>query len=56
MPFEPGLVHTPLTPFAADRSIDFALYGRMIDFHLRHGADALGRADACGRIGEPHRR
>jgi len=41
MPFEPGLVHTPLTPFAADRSIDFKLYGRMIDFHLRHGADAL---------------
>jgi 4-hydroxy-tetrahydrodipicolinate synthase len=41
MPFAPGLVHTPLTPFAADRSIDFPLYGRMIDFHLRHGAQAL---------------
>ena len=42
MPFEPGLVHTPLTPFrAADRRIDFDLYGRMIDFHLRHGAQAL---------------
>jgi 4-hydroxy-tetrahydrodipicolinate synthase len=41
MPFEPGLVHTPLTPFAADRSIDFDLYGTMIDFHLRHGAQAL---------------
>jgi 4-hydroxy-tetrahydrodipicolinate synthase len=41
MPFEPGLVHTPLTPFAADRSIDYALYGTMIDFHLRHGAQAL---------------
>lgn len=41
MPFEPGLVHTPPTPFAADRSIDFALYGRMIDFHLRNGAQSL---------------
>jgi 4-hydroxy-tetrahydrodipicolinate synthase len=41
MPFEPGLVHAPLTPFADDRSIDFALYGRVIDFHLHHGAQAL---------------
>jgi 4-hydroxy-tetrahydrodipicolinate synthase len=42
MPFEPGLVHTPLTPFrAGDHRIDFDLYGRMIEFHLRHGAQAL---------------
>ena len=42
MPFEPGLVHTPLTPFlAGDRRIDFDLYGRMLEFHLRHGAQAL---------------
>jgi 4-hydroxy-tetrahydrodipicolinate synthase len=41
MPFEPGLVHTPLTSFAADRRIDFDLYGKMLDFHLRHGAQAL---------------
>jgi 4-hydroxy-tetrahydrodipicolinate synthase len=41
MPFEPGLVHAPLTPFAADRRIDFDLYGKMLDFHLRHGAQAL---------------
>ena len=41
MSFEPGLVHTPLTPFAEDRGIDFDLYGRMIDFHLRHGAQSL---------------
>lgn len=41
MPFEPGLVHAPLTPFAADRRIDFELYGRVLDFHLRHGATAL---------------
>lgn len=41
MPLEPGLVHTPLTPFTGDRRIDFDLYGRVLDFHLRHGADAL---------------
>lgn len=41
MSFEPGLVHTPLTPFADDRRIDFDCYGTMLDFHLRHGADAL---------------
>ena len=41
MPFEPGLVHTPLTPFSADRQIDFEQYGWTIEFHLRHGAQAL---------------
>lgn len=41
MSFEPGLVHTPLTPFADGRRIDFDRYGTMLDFHLRHGADAL---------------
>jgi 4-hydroxy-tetrahydrodipicolinate synthase len=41
MSFEPGLVHTPLTPFAADGRIDFDRYGTMLDFHLRNGADAL---------------
>jgi 4-hydroxy-tetrahydrodipicolinate synthase len=41
MRFTPGLVHTPLTPFTADGGIDFPLYGKLIDFHLRHGADAL---------------
>jgi len=41
MPFEPGLVHTPLTPFSDDRQIDFEQYGWMIEFHLRHGAQAL---------------
>jgi 4-hydroxy-tetrahydrodipicolinate synthase len=41
MPFEPGLIHAPLTPFAADRGIDFDLYGKMLGFHLRHGAQAL---------------
>jgi 4-hydroxy-tetrahydrodipicolinate synthase len=41
MTFEPGLVHTPLTPFASDRRIDFDRYGQSIEFHLRHGAHAL---------------
>ncbi len=41
MSFDPGLVHTPLTPFAADGRIDFERYGALLDFHLRHGADAL---------------
>jgi len=41
MPFEPSLVHTPLTPFLPDRRIDFELYGKSIDFHLHNGADSL---------------
>jgi 4-hydroxy-tetrahydrodipicolinate synthase len=41
MPFEPGLVHTPLTPFSNDGRIDFDRYAKVIEFHLRHGADAL---------------
>lgn len=41
MSFEPGLVHTPLTPFDADGRIDFDRYGTLLDFHLRNGADAL---------------
>jgi 4-hydroxy-tetrahydrodipicolinate synthase len=41
MVFDPGLVHTPLTPFRGDGSIDFDSYGKLIDFHLRHGANAL---------------
>jgi len=39
--FQPGLVHLPVTPFAADRSIDYDRLGRLIDFHIRNGADAL---------------
>jgi 4-hydroxy-tetrahydrodipicolinate synthase len=36
-----GLVHTPVMPFGRDRRIDFDLFARLIDFHQRHGADAL---------------
>jgi 4-hydroxy-tetrahydrodipicolinate synthase len=39
--FQPGLVHTPVTPFNADHSIDYDAYGKLIEFHLRNGADAL---------------
>lgn len=39
--FKPGLVHTPVTPFKRDHSIDFDAYGKLIEFHLRNGADAL---------------
>ncbi len=41
MSFNPGLVHTPLTPFSSDGRVDFELYGKSIEFHLRHGADSL---------------
>jgi dihydrodipicolinate synthase/N-acetylneuraminate lyase len=39
--FKPGLVHTPVTPFKADQSIDYDTYRKLIEFHLRIGADAL---------------
>jgi len=38
--FKFGLVHAPLTPFANGR-IDYATYGRLLDFHIAHGAEAL---------------
>lgn len=39
--FQPGLVHMPVTPFKDDGSIDYDGYARLIEFHLKHGADAL---------------
>jgi 4-hydroxy-tetrahydrodipicolinate synthase len=39
--FKPGLVHTPVTPFKRDQSIDFEAYANLIEFHLRNGAEAL---------------
>jgi dihydrodipicolinate synthase/N-acetylneuraminate lyase len=38
--FKPGLVHTPVTPFRRDQSIDFDAYGKLLEFHLRHGLSA----------------
>jgi 4-hydroxy-tetrahydrodipicolinate synthase len=39
--FEPGLVHTPVTPFTRDHRIDYDTLGKLIDFHLRNGANSL---------------
>lgn len=39
--FQPGFVHTPVTPFKRDYSVDFDAFGKLIEFHLRHGAQAL---------------
>jgi 4-hydroxy-tetrahydrodipicolinate synthase len=39
--FHPGLVHTPVTPFTRDRTIDYGRYEQLIEFHISHGADAL---------------
>ena len=36
-----GLVHTPVMPFGRERRIDFDLFGKLIDFHQRHGAAAI---------------
>ena len=38
--FKFGLVHAPVTPFA-DGQIDYVTYGKVLDFHLKHGAEAL---------------
>ena len=46
--FAPGLVHLPVTPFSPDRRIDFARLGRLIDFHIRNGADALALPTHAG--------
>jgi 4-hydroxy-tetrahydrodipicolinate synthase len=46
--FQPGLVHLPVTPFTSDRRIDFDRLGRLIDFHLRHGADSLALPTHAG--------
>lgn len=35
-----GLVHAPLTPFS-NGTIDYDIYGKLIDFHLQHGAQGL---------------
>jgi 4-hydroxy-tetrahydrodipicolinate synthase len=40
-PFQPGFVHTPITPFKRDYGVDFDTFGKLIEFHLGHGAEAL---------------
>lgn len=39
--FQVGLAHSPVTPFKRDRSIDYDAYAKVLDFHLKNGADAL---------------
>jgi len=39
--FVPGLIHAPVTPFTPEGAVDSAGYARLVDFHVRHGADAL---------------
>ncbi len=38
--FNFGLVHAPLTPFS-ESGVDYDRYGRVLDFHIRHGAEGL---------------
>jgi dihydrodipicolinate synthase/N-acetylneuraminate lyase len=39
--FEPGLVHTPVTPFKLDQSVDYDTYARILEWHIRNGAETL---------------
>lgn len=39
--YNPGLVHTPVTPFSSDHRVDYDAYAKLIEFHLKNGADAL---------------
>jgi 4-hydroxy-tetrahydrodipicolinate synthase len=39
--FTPGLTHTPVTPFGGDGRIDWSTYGKLLEFHLANGAEAL---------------
>jgi 4-hydroxy-tetrahydrodipicolinate synthase len=39
--FKAGLVHTPVTPFTRDHKVDCGLYEKVIEFHLKNGADSL---------------
>src|SRR2546421_8557730 len=39
--FEPGLVHTPVTPFTREHAVDLDRYAQLIEFHIAHGAQSL---------------
>jgi len=39
--FQPGLVHTPATPFTREGAIDLNRYRKLIEFHLSNGAETL---------------
>jgi 4-hydroxy-tetrahydrodipicolinate synthase len=46
--YQPGLVHMPVTPFGADHRIDYELFGKFLEFHIKYGADALAPATHVG--------
>jgi 4-hydroxy-tetrahydrodipicolinate synthase len=39
--FKVGLTHAPVTPFKRDHSIDYDTYAKVLEFHLKNGAEAL---------------
>jgi 4-hydroxy-tetrahydrodipicolinate synthase len=39
--FSPGLVHAPVTPFTSAGGIDYDVFGKLLEFHLRNGAEGL---------------
>lgn len=39
--FKPGLVHAPVTPFKDDQSVDYDTYSKILEWHIRNGAEAL---------------
>ena len=39
--FNPGFVHCPITPFTRDNAVDYPTYAKVIDWHIKNGADAL---------------
>ncbi len=39
--FQPGLVHTPVTPFTPAGAIDFERYEQLIEYHIGNSADAI---------------
>jgi 4-hydroxy-tetrahydrodipicolinate synthase len=39
--FQCGLTHAPVTPFKRDNAIDYDTYAKLLDFHIRNGADAI---------------
>jgi 4-hydroxy-tetrahydrodipicolinate synthase len=39
--FKCGLTHAPVTPFKRDNSIDYDTYAKLLDFHVKNGADAI---------------
>ena len=39
--FQCGLAHAPVTPFKRDLSVDYDTYAKLIEFHLKSGAESI---------------